>query len=142
MLDAQQWLRDHKRIRHGAGYSRWSPKRAQAEAHLNRSWLRTKLEELFDGPTVVITHHPLSMASVREKYENLPHLSAAFGNRWEDLLLQAQDDGVHLPLALHGHTHDKADYWIGTTRVVCNAVGHEKESAGHDPWLILEVAGH
>ena len=48
-------------------------------------------------------------------------------------------------LWIHGHLHCRHDYRVrragGSTRVVCNARGHEwrGEAEGHAPLLILEV---
>ena len=64
--------------------------------------------------------------------------SASFCNADDDLLPAAD-------LWLHGHLHCRHDYVVsragGSTRVVCNARGHERrgEAEGHVPGLILEV---
>lgn len=132
MWDAQQIMRDYKRIRHREGYLRWRPQDAQNEAALNRTWLREQLATASPGKTVVVTHHALCMASVRPTDKN-PHLDASYGNRWEDLF------GEHVALAVHGHTHHAADYEVYGTRVLCNPVGHAGESTGFDPGLMIEV---
>ena len=38
-------------------------------------------------------------------------------------------------LWVHGHTHEIFDYYIGTTRVLCNPRGypHERENAKRNP---------
>lgn len=132
MWDAQQMMRDYKRIRHREGYLRWRPQDAQNEAIVNREWLRKKLAEPFEGKTVLITHHPLCMLSV-ESDEKHPHIDASYGNRWEDFF------GPEIALAVHGHTHRAVDYELYGTRVVANPVGHSFETTGYNPWLEIEL---
>ena len=139
MIDAEMIMKDHRKIRHGIRYMRWRPYDAQRQAMIARAWLEDRLAEPFDGPTVVVTHHPMSMLSVRKTNRKTPHLDASYGNAWEHILLNAQDAGVDLRYALHGHTHDAVDYEIGTTRVLSNPVGHAFENTGYNPWLVIEI---
>lgn len=82
----------------------------------SRDWLAGKLEEPFDGRTVVVTHHLPSFASVTERFQKNV-ISAAFASRVDDLVEKAD-------LWVHGHTHDSMDYELGKCRVVCNPRGY------------------
>ena len=82
-----------------------------------RAWLRSKLEEPFDGPTVVVTHHAPHRGSLSPRYAN-EWSSAGFINE-----LPAQFFKVPV-LWVHGHTHNSFDYQVGNCRVVCNPRGY------------------
>jgi hypothetical protein len=42
-------------------------------------------------------------------------------------------------LWVHGHTHDSYDYWVGSTRVVCNPRGYDDENIAFDPVLVVRM---
>ena len=65
---AQNGLNDFKQIR-TADFRRIRPADLISESAKTRDWLRAKLADPFDGPTVVITHHAPSMRSL----EDNPH---------------------------------------------------------------------
>ena len=102
----------------------------------SRMWLEASLAELFDGDTVVVTHHLPSIRSVAGRYEK-NSLSAAFASNVEHLM------GV--PACwIHGHTHDSNDYNLNGTRVVCNPRGYalsmdNPENYDFDLVLVIEV---
>ena len=87
--------------------------------------------------TVVITHFAPSLRSADPRYGERSG-TASFCNADDDLIPRAD-------LWIHGHLHCRHDYRVahagGSTRVVCNARGHEwrGEAEGHAPLLILEV---
>jgi predicted phosphodiesterase len=101
-----------------------------------RAWLQARLDEPFDGKTVVITHMAPSLASVAQRYATDP-VSAAYASNLEELVRKAD-------LWVHGHTHDSFDYRIGECRVLCNPDGYRlsggrRENADFDPELVIEV---
>ena len=104
--------------------------------HQSKDWLSKKLiNETFQGKTVVVTHHCPSWNSVAPKYQsNL--LSACFASRLEDLLGKSQ-------LWIHGHTHERFDYDLKGTRVVCNPRGYvlrgDVENSSFNPHKIVCV---
>jgi hypothetical protein len=103
-----------------------------------RAWLEATLAEPAEvDATVVITHFAPSLRSADPRYGRQPG-TASFCN----------DDEALLPLAtlwLHGHLHCQHDYRFehagGSTRVVCNARGHERkgEARRFEPQLLLDV---
>ena len=100
---------------------RFTPEHALRRHQRERRYLERKLAEPFEGPTVVVTHHGIGLASVPERFKRDP-LSAAFVS---DLTAMVEK---HKPaLWVHGHTHDSFDYTIGPTRVVCNPKGYNHE---------------
>ncbi len=111
----------------------------RAEALACRAWLETELTRPPAGwqRTVVITHFAPSLRSADPRY-GVRSGTASFCNADDDLIPRAD-------LWIHGHLHCRQDYHAaragGSTRVVCNARGHERrgETAGYDPLRILEI---
>lgn len=98
------------------------------------AFIKERLAEPFAGPTVVITHHTPSSLSVPDEYKN-DHVTAGYTSRLEEFILDAQPE-----LWIHGHTHNRYDYNLDQTRVVCNPRGYVGyEETGFDPNLIIEV---
>ena len=97
------------------------------------AYIGSRLEEKFDGPTVVITHHTPSALSVPERYKT-DYVTAGFSSRLEDFILDHE-----IALFIHGHTHDHYDYKLGETRIVANPRGYPDEDTGFDPTLLVEV---
>lgn len=69
---------------------------------------------------VVVGHHAPCKKSVKPKYENQYHLNGAYSSDLSDFIL----NNPQIKLWTHGHTHDKFDYMIGDTRIVCNPRGY------------------
>ena len=98
------------------------------------AFIKEKLAEPFEGPTVVLTHHTPSSLSVPDEYKN-DHVTAGYTSRLEEFILDTQP-----ALWVHGHTHQVFDYKLGETRICCNPRGYVGyEETGFNPNLILEV---
>ena len=103
---------------------------------LHKGWLAKKLDEPFDGTTVVITHMAPSMQSVTGPYAH-ELISAAYASRLDELAGKAD-------LWVHGHMHDAFDYRIGKCRVVTNPCGYIRrdgsaENENFNPDFVIEV---
>ena len=131
---AQEGLNDFKLIRTD-GHRKIRPADLVKESRKTRDWLRAKLDEPFDGQTVVITHHAPSLRSLIDSPYDRSHMDAAFANAWDDLM-----GGDRAALWVHGHSHTAADYDVEGTRVVCNPRGYPDEETGFDPRCVIEVA--
>ncbi|MEO8524020.1 MAG: metallophosphoesterase [Caldimonas sp.] len=111
----------------------------RVEALACRAWLEVELMRPPAGwdRTVVITHFAPSVRSADPRY-GARSGTASFCNADDDLIPRAD-------LWIHGHLHCRQDYRVGraggSSRVVCNARGHERrgETDGHDPLLVLEI---
>jgi hypothetical protein len=81
---------------------------------------------LFDeelSADIIITHHAPSYQSVHPRYGKDP-INRFFVNDLDAEILAMK----HPPkLWIFGHVHDKFDYMIGSTRVVCNPRGYPGE---------------
>ena len=120
--------------RHGAPFDAAA---VRVEALRCRAWLAQELALGESGPdwdaTVTITHFAPSLRSADPRYGRQPG-TASFCNADDDLLAGAR-------LWLHGHLHCQFDYWVGPTRVICNARGHARkgEPARFEPKMLIDV---
>lgn len=97
---------------------------AQRLFEKNKAWLENVLEEPFAGKTVVVTHHAPSLQSIHSQWAN-SEWNPCFSSDLESLM------GSHVPLWVHGHTHDSFDYTVqNQTRVVCNPRGYPRAFGG------------
>ena len=137
MAEASIVMNDYQLIRLASERYRKLRPEDTAKLHAEqRSWLAKKLDEPFEGPTVVVTHMAPSRQSVAPEYASDP-VSAAFASCIDELVIKAK-------LWVHGHTHTSFDYQIGQCRVVANPLGYMKrggnaENAAFDPNFILEL---
>jgi predicted phosphodiesterase len=81
-----------------------------------RAFLARHLEQPFDGPTVVITHHAPHPNSIHPQFAGDP-LNRAFISDLSDLM-------GHADLWVHGHVHNSFDYQLHGTRVLANPRGY------------------
>jgi predicted phosphodiesterase len=98
---------------------RFTPEKS-FELHVEaRNFLTTHLQKMFDGKTVIVTHHAPFSGAVSENYRNNP-LNPAFVVDMTSLMLDYEPD-----LWIYGHTHEtfKDDY-VGKTRIVSNPRGY------------------
>jgi Icc-related predicted phosphoesterase len=86
----------------------------------DRAWLETVINQDFDGPTVVITHHLPSQRSIAPRYAGSLS-NAGFVSELESLM-----GAERVQLWIHGHTHSSFDYIVAGTRVVCNPRGYAR----------------
>jgi predicted phosphodiesterase len=137
MTASEDVLADYRCIHFSSTDSRLLRATDTARLHVEqRAWLEEKLDEPFNGKTVVITHMAPSMKSVAARYAQ-DLVSSAFASNLEDLVMKAD-------LWVHGHTHDSFDYAIGKCRVVCNPCGYllrsgVGENPLFDPNFIAEI---
>lgn len=133
MHEGLRYLNDFRVIREDLGT--FSPARSIELHKESLAWLTSKLNEPFNGKTVVVSHHLPSMLSVAERYKT-DLLSACFASNLDNLFGQ-------MNLWIHGHTHDNFDYVSNGTRVVCNPRGYVTYSGAEnvyfDPRLVVEV---
>ena len=101
----------------------------------SRHRLMRKLDEPFDGKTVVVTHHVPSPRSIAPRFQG-DLLTPAFTTDLEYLM-----GGGRVCLWIHGHTHDVFDYTVSGSRVVCNPRGYApyENGNGFNPGLVVEI---
>jgi hypothetical protein len=96
----------------------------------SRVWLDAQLGLPHAGPTVVVTHHAPHADSLPPGFD-LAHCYASDLSR---LIHDRQPN-----LWVHGHLHNRVDYRLGATRIVCNPRGHADERSGFDPAFTINV---
>lgn len=84
----------------------------------SKEYIFGKVNEKFDGKTVVVTHHAPSVESSLDVYKDT-QLNHAFYTPL-DCLIENNDIDVWI----HGHMHNTSNYYIGACNVVCNPRGY------------------
>jgi predicted phosphodiesterase len=121
MFACENGMNDYKRIRLRNKDYRKLRAADTAQFHsIQKGWLRKKLDEEFQGKTVVVTHMAPTIQSISPEYCRDP-VSAAYASRLDDLVAKAD-------LWIHGHTHESSDYRIEKCRVVSNPCGYKNKS--------------
>ena len=117
----------------------FTPQDSAALHHAHRAWLREKLQEPFEGPTVVVTHHAPHRGSLAQQYA-ADWVSGAFVNELPLAFFEVP------ALWVHGHTHTSFDYRVDSCRVISNPRGYmfgsrpqTPENARFDPSFVIEV---
>jgi predicted phosphodiesterase len=134
MAHADLGMTDFHTIAYRPGV-RFTPNDARREFLRARQFLREELAKSFDGPTVVVTHHPPSHRSLASRFKG-DLLNAAYASHLDALVDDSQAEAW-----IHGHTHGSSDYRIGRTRVICNPRGYYDFALNpsFDPGLVVEV---
>lgn len=119
MQESDRCLMDYRRItmENDHGFSALDTVACHIESLL---WLKQKLDEPFDGKTVVVTHHGPHPGSIHPRFAG-SLLNAAFVSDLTPLIQASQPD-----LWIHGHVHDSFDYRIGKTRIITNPRGYAR----------------
>ena len=89
-------------------------------------WLKTALHDNISknvNKTIVLTHYAPSFSSVNPRFIGDPS-TGAFCSNLDNLIL----DNPHITVWAHGHTHWNVDYMLGSTRVLSNQKGSNRES--------------
>jgi len=111
---------------------------AKEEHDKSVQWLNTKLDEPFQGETVVVTHHGCSKYSIAPQWLG-KLLCCAFSSNLDHLMGRCA-------LWVHGHVHNSFDYTIAGTRVRGNPRGYcrtgngsESENNKFDNNFVIEI---
>lgn len=136
LLTAGSCMRDHKVIRKPDG-SRFMPNDAYNAFKASTAYIESSLQVPFDGKTVVVTHHSPTFESLAAEFAD-SMLNGCFHSNLEHLIR------YHRPAAwIHGHTHTAFDYFLESTRIVCNPHGYPHEEnvrkTGYDRDKVIEV---
>lgn len=112
-------MRDFRKITVG-GYRRLHPADVLRFNKDDRDYLIQASAVPFDGPTVIVTHHPPVLAAMKHPASE-PN-DATYASDWEQGVRQLA------PAAwLYGHTHAPRYLQVGSTLLASHAVGHPEE---------------
>jgi Icc-related predicted phosphoesterase len=110
------------------------PYHIESEFQFTKQFIHQELLKPFDGPTVVVTHHAPSEQSIDPQYLGHP-TSVYYASRLENMILDTQPT-----LWVHGHIHQRSDYFIDKTRIIANPRGTDVfPNKDFDPNLIIEL---
>jgi len=102
-------------------WHRLTPSITRETHRQSRYWLEDELLVKREMPTVVITHHAPSFASVHRDYVDEKLLNGGYASDLSNLIL----DNPQIHAWIHGHIHQSQDYVIGTTRILANPRGYQ-----------------
>ena len=100
--------------------ARFCPEDAVEEHVKMKEFIRHTIEGKFDEKFVVVGHHAPSKQSTKPHYKDDTLMNGGYSSDLSEFIL----DHPQIKVWTHGHTHDKFDYMIGTTRVICNPRGY------------------
>lgn len=130
---ARERMNDYKQIAAQRNpWQRFLPQTAYRMHQDSRRFIETALQS-DPIPTVVVTHHLPHARSVPARFKG-DLLNAAYASDLSQIIELQQP-----ALWIHGHTHDSADYTVGSTRIVCNPRGYDGENDRFDLWLVITV---
>ena len=139
MDEAQASMNDFQMIQITAGLLRQerllTPSDCLRLHRESRAFIENELAQPFDGVTIVMTHHAPSGRSLPETRHGDP-INAAYASDLESLIERTRPQ-----LWVHGHIHACSDYFIGSTRVVCNPRGYFPShlNPDFDPARVVEL---
>jgi hypothetical protein len=120
---------------------RLTPRKALAMHHLSRDFLEHELNRSPDDvgllnfwtKTIVVTHHAPSDMSLLSG-EARTAISSAYASKLDGLIPLAE-------LWIHGHTHYKVDYRVGSGRVVSNPRGYmpDEKVSNFDYKCVIDI---
>jgi Icc-related predicted phosphoesterase len=116
--------------------SKFSPEDALEDHKKMLEYIRIMIEGK-NEKFVVVGHHAPSKTSTKPQYQNDTLMNGGYSSDLSEFIL----DHPQIKVWTHGHTHDKFDYMIGTTRVICNPRGYinYEDSADHFALEYFEV---
>ncbi len=137
MRDAEREMNDYRNVCSTLN-RRLTAAFVLGEHRKSRAWLEERLAVPFDGPTVVVTHHPPTPRALPPGYRG-DSVSPCYASDLEALM-----QGPTAPEAwFHGHVHVCHDHVVGGTRVVANPRGYVEwksvENPLFDPGLLLRI---
>ena len=128
----ERLVNDYKLIR--VGHQTLTAVHTRAAHEVSRDWLAERLDDPFDGPTVVLTHHA-PLIRTRPASAVLRALGGAFASDLTELM-----GGDRVPLWIYGHTHRAADLDHAGTRLLSNPRGYpDQDVEGFDPGCVVDV---
>ena len=131
-------MNDYRTIRvPSKGYAKLRPEVTIRQHDKTVKFIKSVVEGNRDKKYVVVGHHAPSKLSCKPRYQKDHLLNGAYSSDLSNLIL----NNPQIKLWTHGHTHDKFDYMIGETRIVCNPRGYigYEDDPGFEPNLVLEV---
>lgn len=103
--------------------ARFSPADAVEENKKCFDYIKHIVSE--NDKVVVVGHHTPSTQSCHPRYAHDQVMNGGYHNSYEEYIM----DHPQIVLWTHGHTHERYDYMIGDTRIICNPRGYKGHEA-------------
>jgi len=145
-----QNMSDYRLIRHGDSIrvkmayggeyytNKFKPDYTKGVFHTTVEALKQFLKDKQDEKVVVISHHAPTPLSCDPMYADEYHMNGGYFSNLGNFIA----DHPQIKFWVHGHTHQRCDYVVGETRVLCNArgyAGYEMSANEFDPTFGFEV---
>jgi Icc-related predicted phosphoesterase len=137
MMSIRSEINDYKYIANFNDVNIWnklSPYTTVAKYHETFTWLQQMIAE-DKRKTVVATHHAPSFRSIHKKYRGQFIQNGAYASILDEFIM----DNPHIILWAHGHIHNRFDYQIDNTRIICNPLGYTWEVTEFDPEFMIDI---
>jgi hypothetical protein len=134
-MAAINYMNDYEMTRIGSNTHKPTPDDILPIFHKTK---KTIFDTKSDGKLLaVVTHMAPSYNSVNEHYRNKNH---ELQNTWYYSNMDNSIANSDIALWFHGHMHNRSNYMIGNTRVLCNPKGYAlREDTGYDPYARLMI---
>jgi predicted phosphodiesterase len=101
--------------------AKFSPEDAVEENKACFEYIKHVVSEATAGEKVIVVgHHTPSHQSCHPRYKHDTIMNGGYHNNYDEYIM----DHPQIVLWTHGHTHERYDYMIGDTRIVCNPRGY------------------
>lgn len=106
------------------------------DAYMNAHEIHKKFLLTSDAD-VIVSHHSPSYLSVADRYKGDAYNCCFATELYEDIMNMRKPP----KLWIHGHMHNRSDYMIGDTRVICHPRGYPGENTWYRTYepLIVEI---
>jgi len=145
-----QGMADYRVIRHGDSIkiktmhgdsyytNKFRPSFTKGVFHTTVETLKQYLKDKENEKVVVISHHGPTPLSIDEDFKDEYHMNGGYVSNLSDFIM----DHPQIKYWVHGHTHQRCDYMMGDTRVLCNArgyAGYERSANNYDTSFGFEL---
>jgi Icc-related predicted phosphoesterase len=113
-MDYQATMIDRKKVK-GRGRKKLFENNMQKLSIENIRFIRQTLERFKNKKCIVVTHHAPSIKSIPDELQDDID-AVCYANNLEELILT----NPQIKVWCHGHIHHSSDYYIGSTRIICN----------------------
>ena len=121
LFTVKQSMNDYQTIRNSdQNFRKFSPEDTLALHKKAVKFISDTVNKDPNKTYVVIGHHAPSKLSVKPRYEKNHLLNGAYSSDLSELML----NNPQIKVWTHGHTHDRFDYMVGSTRILCNPRGY------------------
>ena len=103
-------------------YHKLTPEHTVKLHHASVDYLKKTVEAEPDRKFIIMTHHAPTKLSTKPRYEDDYQINGAYSSDLSEFIL----DHPQIIAMTHGHTHDKFQYQVGQTWVLCNPRGYNE----------------